>query len=134
LAQNPPRLDALVLINMEEPDIVDYLTAMHHEVKQLFEQAETGNTKLAAREGITPLALLSQIHQAQIHPVILDSIQRGREIVAHYVYTHQVLENLMRDLDNSDAGTPAFTSQLRRIATAFEKFRQGSAIALCMRI
>jgi hypothetical protein len=62
--------------------------------------------------------------------VILDWIQRGRELVAHDVHTHQMLENMMRDLDNCDAGTPAFISQLRRIATAFEQFRQAFAIAL----
>jgi hypothetical protein len=115
---------------MEEPDVVDYLTAMHQDVQQLLEQAETMNTKVAAHEAVPKLLLLLQAHQAQIHPVIAEWIQHGREIVDHYVHTHQVLEKTIADLDNCDAGMPAFVSQLRCLTKAFEEYRQGSVTAL----
>ena len=100
-------------------DVVDILTADHHEVMALVGQiatAQPDQRRDMADTVITELVRHSVAEEMYVYPAMRKQLPDGEQAVAHDIEEHKDLERTMKELEGCDADAPRFmqlVSELR---------------------
>lgn len=105
-----------------EPDVIDLLTADHHQVLDLLEQIQSSTDADLRREladiVIGELVRHSVAEEMFVYPAMRRHLPRGDEAVDHDVEEHKELESIMKAWEGTDASTLGFDqtmSELERV-------------------
>jgi hemerythrin superfamily protein len=101
-------------------DVVDILTADHHEVLDLVEQiprADAGRRRDMIETVIAELMRHSVAEEMYVYPAMREHLPDGEREVQHDIEEHQQLVEVMKELEDVDAGDPAFLERLGRLET-----------------
>jgi len=99
-------------------DVVDLLTADHHEVLALVEQipsAEPERRRDMADTVIAELMRHSVAEEMYVYPAMRDQLPDGESEVQHDIEEHQQLEEVMKELESVDSADPRFLETLGRL-------------------
>ena len=101
-------------------DVVDILTADHHEVLALVGQIPAADPEQRRDMADTVIAELmrhSVAEEMYVYPAMRDKLPDGESKVAHDIEEHQQLEQTMKQLEGVDAADPQFTELLANLET-----------------
>src|SRR6476620_8358223 len=102
--------------NPAQQDVVDILTADHHEVLDLLQQIKTSTDNEQRREladtVIGELVRHSVAEEMYVYPAMRRHLPDGDEAVAHDVEEHKELEQTMKQWEGVPADEPEFDSLL----------------------
>ena len=99
-------------------DVVDILTADHHEVLALVGQiptADPGQRRDMADTVIAELMRHSVAEEMYVYPAMRDKLPDGADKVSHDTEEHQQLEEVMKELEGVDSADPRFLELLGRL-------------------
>jgi hemerythrin superfamily protein len=99
-------------------DVIDILTADHHEVLALVGQiptADPGQRRDMADTVIAELMRHSVAEEMYVYPAMRDKLPDGAAKVAHDTEEHQQLEEIMKELEGVDSADPRFLEVLGRL-------------------
>jgi hemerythrin superfamily protein len=99
-------------------DVIDILTADHHEVLALVRQiptADPGQRRDMADTVIAELMRHSVAEEMYVYPAMRDKLPDGESKVAHDTEEHQQLEEVMKELEGADSADPRFLEVLGRL-------------------
>ena len=100
-----------------KPDVVDLLTADHHDVLSLLQEIRTGTEPDRRREladvVIGELVRHSVAEEMFVYPAMRQHLPDGDEAVEHDIGEHKELEKLMRTWENADASADEFDRVFR---------------------
>ena len=104
-----------------DQDVVDILTADHHEVLDLLQQIKITTDAEERRDladtVITELVRHSVAEEMYVYPAMKKHLPDGDEAVDHDVEEHKELEQKMKKLESVDAQNPEFTQRLTQLET-----------------
>jgi len=100
-----------------DQDVVDLLTADHHEVLALVAQIPTADG--ARRRDMTDTVIAelmrhSVAEEMYVYPAMREHLTDGDSKVQHDIQEHQQLEEVMKDLEGLDAGDARFLEALEK--------------------
>jgi hemerythrin superfamily protein len=101
-------------------DVVDILTADHHEVLDLLGQiprADAGRRRDMIETVIAELMRHSVAEEMYVYPAMREHLPDGEREVQHDIEEHQQLVEVMKELEDVDAADPAFLERLGRLET-----------------
>lgn len=99
-------------------DVIDILTADHHEVQELIGRipaADPGERRDLADTVIAELVRHSIAEEMYVYPAMREHLADGEESVQHDVREHQELEEVMKQLEGLDSADPAFLTTLGKL-------------------
>ena len=99
-------------------DVVDILTADHHEVLALVGQIPTADPEQRRDMTDTVIAELvrhSVAEEMYVYPAMREHLPDGESQVQHDVEEHQKLEEVMKELEGLDAADARFVEALGRL-------------------
>src|SRR3954466_9699361 len=99
-------------------DVVDILTADHHEVLDLVGQIPTADATQRRDMADTVIAELMRHSVAEemfVYPAMRDHLPDGEQEVQHDIEEHQQLVEVMKELEDVDAGDPRFLERVGRL-------------------
>jgi hemerythrin superfamily protein len=99
-------------------DVVDILTADHHEVLALVGQiptADPGQQRDMTDTVIAELVRHSVAEEMYVYPAMREHLPDGESQVQHDVEEHQELEEVMKELEGLDAADARFLQALGRL-------------------
>ena len=103
----------------ETTDVVDLLTADHHEVLNLIREITSAGSAERRREladvVIGELVRHSVAEEMFVYPAMRRHLPDGDEAVQHDVGEHKELEKLMKQWENVDAASPDFDRVLAEL-------------------
>jgi hemerythrin superfamily protein len=107
------------MTSTDAQDVVDVLTADHHEVLQLVEQIPGtqggGPRRDLADTVIAELVRHSVAEEMYVYPAMRQHLPDGDAAVEHDIQEHQQLEEAMRDLEHLDDVDSRFLETLARL-------------------
>src|SRR5829696_9556065 len=92
-------------------DVVDILTADHHEVLALVGQIPTADPEERRDMTDTVIAELvrhSVAEEMYVYPAMREHLPDGREVTEHDAEEHKELERVMKELESTATGDPRF--------------------------
>jgi hemerythrin-like domain-containing protein len=102
--------------NSTTPDVVDMLTADHHEVLELVSQIRATDDTTARRDMtdtvIAELVRHSVAEEMYVYPAMREHLPDGDAAVQHDIEEHQQLEETMKALESLDTGDADFLQAL----------------------
>ena len=101
-----------------EQDVVDILTADHHEVLGLVGQiptADPGQRRDMTDTVIAELMRHSVAEEMYVYPAMREHLPDGESKVQHDIEEHQELEEVMKELEGLDTANPQFLETLGRL-------------------
>lgn len=105
----------------EGQDVVDVLTADHHEVQALIAQiwdTTDGTSRRDLADTVTAeLVRHAVAEEMYVYPSMKKHLQNGEEAVQHDLEEHRQLEGTLKELEGVDGDDPRFTDLLRRLQT-----------------
>src|SRR3954451_14717719 len=99
-------------------DVVDILTADHHEVLDLVGQIPTAAPDQRRDMADTVIAELmrhSVAEEMYVYPAMKEHLPDGESEVQHDVEEHQQLTEILKELEGVDAADPRFLQVLGRL-------------------
>jgi hemerythrin-like domain-containing protein len=99
-------------------DVVDILTADHHEVLALVGQIPAADPEQRRDMADTVIAELmrhSVAEEMYVYPAMKDKLPDGESKVQHDTEEHQQLEEVMKELEGVDSADPGFLAVLGRL-------------------
>jgi len=99
-------------------DVVDILTADHHEVLALVGQIPAADPEQRRDMADTVIAELmrhSVAEEMYVYPAMKDKLPDGESKVQHDTEEHQQLEEVMKELEGVDSTDPGFLAVLGRL-------------------
>jgi hemerythrin superfamily protein len=99
-------------------DVVDILTADHHEVLALVGQIATADAAQRRDMADTVIAELmrhSVAEEMYVYPAMREHLPDGESQVQHDTEEHQQLEEVMKELEGVDSADPRFLEVLGRL-------------------
>jgi hemerythrin superfamily protein len=99
-------------------DVVDILTADHHEVLALVGQIATADAAQRRDMADTVIAELmrhSVAEEMYVYPAMREHLPDGESLVQHDTEEHQQLEEVMKELEGVDSADPRFLEVLGRL-------------------
>src|SRR5579875_2754510 len=91
----------------DEPDVVDVLTADHHDVLELIDSivrpAGGQDSRDTADTVIAEIVRHSVAEEMYVYPVIREHLPDGEAMVRHDIEEHQQLEESLKALEGVDA-------------------------------
>src|SRR5829696_6220120 len=99
-------------------DVVDILTADHHEVLALVGQIPTADPE--ERRDMTDTVIAELVRHAvaeemYVYPAMREHLPDGEQAVKHDIEEHKQLEETMKQLEAADAAEPRFDSLVREM-------------------
>lgn len=104
--------------NTGNPDVINILTADHHEVLALLENipmADAGQRRDMADTVIAELMRHSVAEEMYVYPAMRDHLPDGANKVEHDVAEHQRLEEVMKELEGIEPADVRFLEVLARL-------------------
>src|SRR3954468_9115669 len=104
--------------NDHDADLIDILTADHHEVLELVDRIPAAEPKECRELADTVIAELMRHAVAEemyVYPAMREHLPDGEAAVRHDIEEHQQLEEAMKDLEGLDAADPRFLEVLGRL-------------------
>ncbi|WP_222263174.1 hemerythrin domain-containing protein [Modestobacter marinus] len=104
--------------NTGDHDVVDILTADHHEVLDLLGQiprADAERRRDMIETVIAELMRHSVAEEMYVYPAMREHLPDGEREVQHDIEEHQQLVEVMKELEDVDAADPAFLERLSRL-------------------
>ena len=99
-------------------DVVDILTADHHEVLALVSRIATADAAQRRDMADTVIAELmrhSVAEEMYVYPAMREHLPDGESLVQHDTEEHQQLEEVMKELEGVDSADPRFLEVLGRL-------------------
>jgi hemerythrin superfamily protein len=97
---------------VNDPDVIDVLTADHREVELLGDQiaatVEPAERRDLADQLIAELVRHSVAEEMYVYPAMRDHLPNGEQAVEHDIEEHKELETLMKELERTDAESTEF--------------------------
>jgi len=104
-----------------EPDVVDILTADHHEFLGLIDDIKANPNGDVRRDLadtlIAELVRHSVAEEMFVYPAMRKHLPDGEKSVEHDIEEHKELEQAMKQLEDVDVSSPEFDTALRRLET-----------------
>lgn len=105
--------------NDETQDVVDFLSADHalmlELVGQIEQTADPGQRRDLADSLIAEVMRHAVAEEMYVYPAIEKHLPDGEEVVAHDKKEHDELVNVMKRMEDLDAGDPRFVEQLGQL-------------------
>src|SRR3954454_11186614 len=113
-----PRENDAMTTSTGNQDVVDILTADHHEVQALLGQIPTADPEQRRDMTDTVIAELmrhSVAEEMYVYPAMREHLPDGEREVQHDIEEHQQLVEVMKELEDVDASDPRFLERLGRL-------------------
>ena len=105
----------------ETQDVVDLLTADHHEVAaliaEIWETQEDDRRRDLADTVISELVRHSVAEEMYVYPAMKEHFPDGEETVEHDIAEHKELESTMKELETVRPDDPRFDELVRQLET-----------------
>lgn len=103
------------------PDVVDLLSADHHELARLVTELESGDLVPADRGRLAEVVVAELVRHSvaeeeYLYPAAKEALPDSGPVTDRGLSTHRETEAAMKRLQATSAGTPEFDAQVRQLA------------------